>query len=163
IGAHVADRDELTARHFGEIADDVRAPVPVADYTNSNHRRLLWLSEVKSSPATPAGTPGRSRTAPITRARTPATIAEGGTARVPTAPAPISAPSPIVTPGRMVAWLPIDAPRATRVGTSSQSASVCSCPSAANARGTRSLVNITPCPTKTPSSIATPSQMNVWL
>ena len=63
----------------------------------------------------------------------------------------------------MVAWLPMDAPRPTRVGISCQSASVCSCPSAVSARGNRSLVNITPWPTNTPSSSVTPSQMNVWL
>ena len=69
----------------------------------------------------------------------------------------------MVTPGRMVALLPIGAPRPTRVGTSSQSASVCSRPSGVSARGKRSLVNMTPWPTKTPSSIVTPSQMKLWL
>ena len=42
------------------------------------------------------------------------------------------------------------------VGSSSQSASVCSRPSPAVARGVLSLMNITPCPTKTSSSIVTP-------
>jgi hypothetical protein len=63
----------------------------------------------------------------------------------------------------MVALLPIDARRATRVGMTSQSAAVCSVPSAFTADGVRSLVNITPCPTKTPSSIDTPSHTKVWL
>ncbi len=64
----------------------------------------------------------------ITRAGTPATIAYGGTSFVTTAPAPTSAPSPIVTPARIVALLPIEAPRLdARVRRPCQSASVCSC------------------------------------
>ena len=51
------------------------------------------------------------------------------------------------------------APAFTRVCTSVQSASVCMRPSATTARGNRSLVNMTPWPTKTPSPIPTPSQM----
>src|SRR5258706_442815 len=58
---------------------------------------------------------------------------------------------------------PMDAPRRTTVGTTAQSASVCSSPSAVTARGKRSLVKVTPWPTKTWSSICTPSQMKVWL
>ena len=69
----------------------------------------------------------------------------------------------MVTPARIVALLPIDARRFTSVGTTVQSASVCRLPSALTARGCRSLVNITPWPTNTPSSSVTPSQMNVWL
>jgi hypothetical protein len=42
-------------------------------------------------------------------AGTPATIASAGTSCVTTTPAPISARSPIVTPARIVALLPIDA------------------------------------------------------
>src|SRR5205814_5558802 len=38
-----------------------------------------------------------------------------------------------------------------------------SSPDSVAARGLRSLMNITPCPTKTSSPISTPSQMNVWL
>src|SRR5262245_37515164 len=97
-----------------------------------------------------------------TRAGTPATTAPGATSRVTTAPAPIRAPAPTVTPARMTAPLPIEAPRHTRVGTTCQSASVCGRPSAV-ARGSRSLMNITPWPTNTSSSIVTPSQTNVWL
>jgi hypothetical protein len=82
---------------------------------------------------------------------------------VTTAPAPTSAPSPIVTPATIVALLPIEAPRLTRVGTSCQSASVCRPPLALTARGTRSLMNITPCPMNTSSSIVTPSHTKVWL
>ena len=59
----------------------------------------------------------------------------------------------MVTPARMVALLPIDARASTSVGTSVQSASVCRLPSALTARGCRSLVNITPWPTNTPSSM----------
>ena len=36
-------------------------------------------------------------------------------------------------------------------------------PSVVVARGYLSLTNMTPCPTKTSSSIVTPSQMNEWL
>ena len=49
----------------------------------------------------------------------------------------------------------------TIVGSTVQSASDCGLPSGFVARGKRSLVNITPWPTKTSSSITTPSQMNV--
>ena len=56
-----------------------------------------------------------------------------------------------------------EAPAATRVRSSVQSSSVCRRPSAVSARGNRSLMNITPWPTNTPSSIATPSQMKEWL
>ena len=55
------------------------------------------------------------------------------------------------------------APARTSVRVSVQSASVMSRPSSSTARGRRSFVNITPCPTNTPSSRVTPSQMNVWL
>ena len=54
--------------------------------------------------------------------------------------------------------------RARRPSSSSaQSSSVWSSPSAVVARGNLSLMNMTPCPTKTSSSIVTPSQTNVWL
>ena len=55
-------------------------------------------------------TASRSRTSPITRAGTPATIAYAGTSRVTTAPAATSAPAPIVTPAMIVALLPTAAP-----------------------------------------------------
>jgi len=48
----------------------------------------------------------------------------------------------------MVAWLPIDAPARHARGNQLPVASVWSWPSAASARGNRSLVNITPWPTK---------------
>ena len=66
----------------------------------------------------------------MTRAGTPATIAKSGTSLLTTAPAPTSAPSPIVTPQMMVALEPIDAARFTRVASTFQSASVCRLPSA---------------------------------
>src|SRR5262245_21420773 len=78
------------------------------------------------------------------RAGQPATTAPGSTLRVTTAPAPTIAPSLMVTPGRMTAPLPIDAPRQTRVGINCQSASVCRAPSAVVARGSMSLVKMTP-------------------
>src|SRR5437868_1997825 len=80
----------------------------------------------------------------IARAGTPATVAPGGTSRVTTAPAPISACAPMVTPHMMMAPLPIDAPRQTRVGTTDQSRSVWSSPPATVALGWRSLMNRTP-------------------
>src|SRR5262249_42127207 len=107
--------------------------------------------------------PRASRTSPTTRAGTPATTAWAGTSRVTTAPAPTTAPSPTVSPPRMVALLPIEARDRTSVRTTDQSASVWSAPSSVTALGYVSLMNITPWPTKTPSSIVTPSQMNVWL
>jgi hypothetical protein len=45
------------------------------------------------------------------RAGLPTTTACGGTSRVTTAPAPTMAPVPTSTPGRIVAFAPIDAPR----------------------------------------------------
>src|SRR5580765_2926530 len=98
-----------------------------------------------------------------TRAGLPATIVAGGTLRVTTLPAPTIAFSPISMPHRIVAPEPIVAPRRTIVGTIVQSPSPCSSPRSFTARGKRSLMNITPCPTKTWSSISTPSQMKVWL
>src|SRR5262249_5961675 len=72
-------------------------------------------------------------------------------------------PSPTVSPPRIVALLPIDARDRTSVRTTDQSASAWSAPSAVTALGYVSLMNITPWPTNTPSSIVTPSQMKVWL
>lgn len=70
---------------------------------------------------------------------------------------------PIVVPGRMVALLPMEACRLTRVGMTTQSFSDCSSPVAVTAPGYRSLVNMTPWPMNTPSSMVTPSQMKEWL
>jgi hypothetical protein len=95
----------------------------------------------------------------ITRAGTPVAVAYGGISRVTTAPAQIVAPSPIVTPHRTVAFDPIDAFRHTRVGSTFQSAGPCNLPSDVVALGNLSLMNITPCPTKTSSSMVTPSHM----
>src|ERR687885_468181 len=50
------------------------------------------------------------------RAGLPATTAPAGTSRVTTEPAPTIARSPISTPQRMVALLPMEAPRRTAVG-----------------------------------------------
>src|SRR5581483_10053547 len=97
------------------------------------------------------------------RAGLPATTAPAGTSRVTTAPAPTSAPSPIVTPPRTTAPEPIEAPRSTRVRRSIQSASVWSSPSSVVARGYLSLTKITPWPTKTSSARSTPSQTKEWL
>jgi hypothetical protein len=59
----------------------------------------------------------------INRAGLPATIVFGWTSFVTTLPAPTIAFSPIVTPHRMTAPLPIDARLQTVVGTSAQSRS----------------------------------------
>ena len=45
----------------------------------------------------------------MNRAGTPATMANGGTSCVTTAPAPTMAPRPMVTPGRIVALVPMSA------------------------------------------------------
>src|SRR5262249_23182168 len=90
-----------------------------------------------------------SSTARRTRAGLPATIVRGGTSRVTTLPAPTIALSPISTPHRIVEPEPIEAPARTTVGTRCQSASVCRVRSALTARGYRSLMNVTPWPTKT--------------
>jgi len=63
----------------------------------------------------------------------------------------------------MVAPEPIDARFPTTVRSSVQSCSVWRLPSSAAARGRRSLMDITPCPTKASSWISTPSQTNAWL
>src|SRR5213593_2583632 len=99
----------------------------------------------------------------IARAGFPATVAPGETSAVTTAPAPTIARSPIVTPQSTVAPLPTLAPLFTTVGTTFQSASVCSEPFTLVARGYLSLMKVTLWPTKTSSSIVTPSQINVWL
>src|SRR5262245_61361934 len=56
---------------------------------------------------------GRFRTSPMTHAGLPATTAKSGTSRVTRAAAPTIAPTPIVTSGRIVALLPIEARRQT--------------------------------------------------
>src|SRR5262245_2727551 len=84
----------------------------------------------------------RCRTSPMTRAGLPATIAKAETSRVTTAPAAISAPSPIST-GRMTAPLPIDARLCTSVDERCQSSRPRTWPLSSVDRGQRSLVNIT--------------------
>ena len=54
-------------------------------------------------------------------AGTPATIANGATSRVTTAPAPTIAPRPTVTPGRIVAFVPMSAHAPMRTGLISRS------------------------------------------
>src|SRR5271157_1413362 len=98
-----------------------------------------------------------------TRAGFPATTVLSGTSFVTTLPAPTMAFSPMVTPQRIVELVPIEAPFLTTVGTTFQSASDCSDPSALADLGYLSLMNETLCPMNTLSSIFTPSQMNVWL
>ncbi len=113
----------------------------------------------------PAMSFARSDRAPArcSRAGLPATITLAGTSRVTTAPAPTSAPAPMRTPARMTAPEPIAAPRSIVVDCICQSARDFNSPVAVVARGKRSLMNITPCPTNTSSSMTMPSQTNVWL
>lgn len=84
----------------------------------------------------------------------PTTVAYGGTSRVTTAPAPIIAPRPIRTPGRIVAFAPTE---------TSSSRTVCAKTSGyCLERGKRSLVNValgptkTRCPRRNPSHNCTP-------
>jgi hypothetical protein len=62
----------------------------------------------------------------------------------------------MVMPGRMVELAPTAAPVRTRIGLTSQSASVLTEPSRLTARGIRSFVKHTCGPMKTPSSTVTP-------
>src|SRR5437667_498167 len=71
--------------------------------------------------------------------------------------------SPMVILARIVAPEPIEAPLLTTVRSTFQSASVWSSPPLVVALGYESLMNMTPWPMKTLSSMVTPSQMNVWL
>src|SRR5271157_4809199 len=93
----------------------------------------------------------------------PATMVFAGTSFVTTLPAPTMAFSPMVTPHRIVAFDPMDAPFLTYVGTTLQSCSVCRLPPLVAERGYLSLVNMTPWPTNAKSSITTPSQIKLWL
>src|SRR5262245_53563925 len=118
LGAvEIRHRCHLGPPCLGEVPNQVRTPVPVADDADPDHVVPLLL------------------VSPITRAGTPATIAWAGTSRVTTAPAPTSAPSPMVTPPRIVALLPMEARALTSVLTTCQSASVWSSPSAVTAVG----------------------------
>src|ERR1019366_231921 len=87
---------------------------------------------------------------PTMRAGFPATIAIGGTSLVTTAPAPTMSFSPMVSPGRMVALAPMDAPRLTRVRAKRAGC----CP----LRGKGSLEKVALGPTNTSSCSVTPSQ-----
>jgi teichuronic acid biosynthesis glycosyltransferase TuaC len=80
--------------------------------------RYLEVFQVAASSSDRQSAP-RSR-----RAGTPATVANGSTSLVTTAPAPTTALAPISTPPRTVTPEPIDAPRRTTTGNSSQSSSV---------------------------------------
>ena len=80
---------------------------------------------------------------------------------VTTEPAPTIAPSPTVTPARMVALEPTEAPFLMKVGTTFQSASVWRPPPSTVDRGYISLIKVTLWPMKTSSSTVTPSQMKV--
>ena len=84
------------------------------------------------------------------RAGLPATTACGGTDSTITAPAPTIAPRPIVTPGRIVALAPIDAPSFTTVFVNSFGRF--------RLRGNGSFENVALGPMNTSSSMRTPSQ-----
>src|SRR5262249_23634487 len=115
LGPQIADASDLHARRLVEIANQIRSPVAITNQADPNHPDILQYCYRPS------------RTAP-SRAGTPWATVCGGTSLVTTAPAPTIAPSPMVTPARMTAPLPIDARLLTRVGTTFQSASVCSAP-----------------------------------
>ena len=83
------------------------------------------------------------------RAGFPVTMAHGGTSRVTTAPAPISACEPMVIPGMMVAFAPMDAPALTVVTGQHLSWTPL--------RGSLSLVKVALGPTNTSSSSRMPS------
>src|SRR5262249_51784428 len=139
----VADRHQPRLWYLREVAGQIRPPVPEPDDPDADHRAPRWSGSIA-----------------LRRAGTPTTVASAATSRVTTAPAPITARSPMVTPHRITAPEPIDALRLTSVRSRLQSPSPCSRP-ATVARGWRSLMNITPWPTNTSSSIVTPSQTNV--
>jgi hypothetical protein len=61
----------------------------------------------------------------------------------------------------MVAAEPMEAPALTTVGSTFQCIARCGSPVRVVARGYWSLMNVTPWPMNTPSSMVTPSQMNV--
>src|SRR5262249_14018181 len=127
--SQVANRDDLAIGGLVEVADEIRSPVAVSDDANTNHSSRPFLQARLAAPLNSV------EVVPMTAAGTPATIACAGTSFVTTAPAPTSAPSPMVTPARIVALLPIEAWRQTRVRTRVQSASVCRLPSPLTARG----------------------------
>ena len=128
-----------------------------------SHQRLVLRAQIQKWYLNVHKTPRLLPDRLSTRAGLPATTAPSGTSLVTTAPAPTVALAPMVTPHRMVAPEPTDAPRLTVVEMHFQSASDCRLPSALVARGKRSLMKVTPCPIKTSSSTVTPSQMNVWV
>src|SRR5690606_26455582 len=119
-GIQIGDGRNVRAVELGKVSNEIRPPIAVADDADVDH----FLSSCSLL-----------RVSPMTRAGTPATIANGGTSFVTTAPAPTSAPSPILTPARIVALEPMEARRPTWVSTTFQSASVCSEPSGLVARG----------------------------
>src|SRR2546422_428761 len=87
---------------------------------------------------------------PTRRAGTPTISAYAGTSDVTTAPAPMNAYSPSVTPHRMVALAPIELPRFTRVDRYSRLRDTW-------LRGFSTLVNTQDGPQNTSSSRVTPS------
>src|ERR1700674_1184638 len=93
IRPHIAHGHEPHTGQFPEIPDEVWTPIPVTDHCDANHALLLLIELIEVSTAA-------SFTRPITFAGTPATTAYAGTSRVTTAPAPTSAPSPIVIPAK---------------------------------------------------------------
>src|SRR5262249_43113441 len=87
---------------------------------------------------------------PMIRAGLPTTRAKSGTSRVTTAPAPMNAYSPIVTPQTIVQLAPKVAPRRTKVGRSSSIRRI-------SLRGLNTLVKTIDGPQNTSSSRVTPS------
>jgi hypothetical protein len=90
---------------------------------------------------------------------TPATSVTGTVRRVTTAPAPTRAPLADGDAATITAPLPIEAP--LRIGWDHLPVGFGLSAAASLARGMRSLMNMTPWPTNTSSSMSTPSQMKV--
>src|SRR2546430_11184401 len=161
-------RQTIAVEHVGDVQLDTAAGEMTRKVLSSSHRQIVdddhmiaardeRVDEVTSDEprssgdrhATSLGRHQRSSIRRSTRAGFPATIVPAATLFVTTLPAPTMAFSPISTPQRIVAPDPIVAPRLTIVGTIVQSPSPCSSPAAVTALGNRSLMNVTPWPTKT--------------
>ena len=158
-GRGVRHGDHPAIVRLGEALQEVGAPVAVADERDADH----GSGPCSPQPAT-AAVAGWAASACLTRrAGLPTTILWAGTSLVTTALAPHDGPRTDLKAGEHRRVRPDrGAPRRTMVVTTCQSASVCGSPLGDVARGCRSLVNMTPWPMNTSSSIVTPSQMKVW-
>ena len=158
LRSEVADRDQPRARRFAEVANQVRTPVAVADDRNADHLilpdarpgRLRFDGRILGATDDPGRHAGDDRVVRHVARHDRAgaderAFADGDAGE-----------NRGVAADRGAALAPVSARRSSRRRSAG-------CRPALTARGCRSLVNITPWPTKTPSSIVTPSQMKVWL